>query len=291
MSILDAILTWAHGNSAVRAVIMTGSRAAGAGHIDVVSDYDLAFFVTDPSLFLQESSWIRLFDDVVIEIADSISVAHKKTYHTRLVIFKDGIKVDFAFFTTDVLKDIEQHNDLRIRFVRAFSVLLDKDAAVPDLFVLRKLFTTQLAPSVDEYNTIIQEFFFEAYHVAKYLYRGELWTVELRAAATRTMLLKMLEWQAKAINGWDFDTLYDGKNIRAWLDQTTYKKLPTCFAGFESDAQLIALSHTIKLFRESAQLVGEKLNYTYPQAIDLQIVNYIKRFFPQISDALKRSNC
>jgi aminoglycoside 6-adenylyltransferase len=53
---IDKILQWAEHEKPIRAVILTGSRAADKH--DELSDYDLALFCTDVDAFTCNDTWL-----------------------------------------------------------------------------------------------------------------------------------------------------------------------------------------------------------------------------------------
>jgi len=66
-----------------------------------------------------------------------------------------------------------------IRAGLAHRVLVDKDAAFAHEAVGPPLVRPEL-PADAEFRRVVDEFWFEAYHVAKYLARDELWRTKLR---------------------------------------------------------------------------------------------------------------
>ncbi len=273
---LNKIIAWAQKENAVRATVLTGSRAHNSA-TDFLADYDVTLFVTDASAYLSDSSWIHALDKVWVEIADKICVPGQKEYHTRLVIFEGGIKVDFAFFTTDVLKNFEAQGDLISRFARAYTVLLDKDGSTKVLDASKIKAPTVAKPSPQEFETVVKEFFFEAYHVAKYLHRNDLWLVKFRDWATKEFLLRMLEWHAKVQHGWNYDTLYQGKHMQSWCDKETWMALTNCFARFDTEDSWKALIATIELFGCIGKQTAKSLGYQYPTDVDENITGFVLR--------------
>jgi aminoglycoside 6-adenylyltransferase len=276
MDMLDKIITWAQGEGFIRAVVLTGSRARDEV-IDFLADYDVTLFVTDANVYLENSAWIYALDKVWIEIADKICVQGQKEYHTRLVIFEGGIKVDFAFFTTDVLQNFEAQADLVSRFKRGYTVLLDEDSITKTLATsVPKGPVVALKPSKQEFETVVKEFFFEVYHVAKYLYRNELWLVKFRDWAVKEFLLRMIEWHEAAKHNWIYDTYYQGKHIREWASVEVWTLLEKCFARFDASDSWQALMVTIELFRCVATQTAKCLGYQYPADIDKNIIIFVQ---------------
>jgi len=273
---LNKIINWARKEDAIRAVLLTGSRVC-SDQPDFFADYDITFFVTNVSTYLTDSSWIRAIGRVWVEIADKICTLGQKEYHTRLVIFKGGLKADFAFFTTDILEDIETQGDLLLRFVRAYKVLLDKDGLTKVLRASVLKVPLAQKPTQEEFERVVKEFFFEAYHVAKYFYRNELWQVKFRDWAAKEFLLRMIEWNEKAQHGWDYDTHYQGKKMQSWCNKEIWSVLNNCFARFDLEDSWKALMATIGLFRDVAKQVAEHVDYEYPVSVDKNITDFVQK--------------
>ena len=94
--ILSKILPWAESESSIRAVTLIGSRGT-EGQSDELSDYDISFFTNDSSHYTQSEGWLHKIKNVWVCVHQEISW-NGKNIPTRLVIFEEGIKVDFAFY-------------------------------------------------------------------------------------------------------------------------------------------------------------------------------------------------
>jgi len=89
-----------------------------------------------------------------------------------LVLFAGGVKVAFAFYPAGVVS----HS---VRAGLAHRVLLDKDGAAREPRA-EPVAIGRRPPSAAEFARTAEEFWFEAYRVAKYLARNELWLVKSR---------------------------------------------------------------------------------------------------------------
>jgi aminoglycoside 6-adenylyltransferase len=116
---------------------------------------------------------------------------------TRLVIFEHGIKVDFAFYTLALLP--------KMRWSGSYRVLLDKEEI--STHIKNALRDEIRLPTEEEFATVCKEFWFEAYHVAKYLKRDELWLVKFRDWSAKTFLLRMIEWNEQGRHNWNYQPI------------------------------------------------------------------------------------
>ena len=130
---------------------------------------------------------------------------------------------------------------------------------------------------------VVNEFFFEVYHVAKYLYRKDLWFVKYRDWASKDFLLRMIEWNERTYHGWDYNTYYLGVYMSKWTNKRTWAALDKCFAHFDAHDSWQALFATIELFRTLAQETAEKLGYQYPHDVDTNIIQFVQNLRNQRS--------
>ena len=99
--ILTRLVNWAEHQEPIRALILEGSRATGEE--DELSDYDVNVFLTSPSTYSQDDSWIYELDEVCVYIPEKME-ENQQTFDTRLVIFRNCIKIDFILYSTNMLE-------------------------------------------------------------------------------------------------------------------------------------------------------------------------------------------
>lgn len=268
------IIHWATNQESIRALLLVGSRARGENH-DRLSDLDIVVFTTNPTEFTINNDWIATIKEPWITLPESIQYK-AQDYPTRLVIFSGGDKVDFTFFTMDVLEDLVKAKSLPLEFNLGYQILLDKDGLAAKMAkpAIRDFEVTK--PSEQQYLAIIEEFWFEACHVAKYAKREDLWPLKFRDSwICHGPLLKMIEWDAQARRNWRFSPPPHGKDMSSWVDEEIWKELPACFAGFDVQESLKAFGKVVDLFRRLSKGVAAKLGYTYPEAVDQNITEFI----------------
>lgn len=268
---LDKLIEWANRNNSVRVAIQTGSHTRIDNTADDLSDFDIELFVDDLNKFSSSNDWIQSIEKVwtILPLENSVGDP------TRLVIFNDGIKVDFTLNKLEEIEKIKE-SEYDDYFNKGFKVLVDKDQLAKELPPPSYKTLATKRPTQDEFTALVEEFFFEAYHVAKYLRRGSLWAVKFRDWTTKELLLRMIEWYEKSIHGWDYDTWYLGQKIEKWAEKDLYADLQHVFSHFDVEDSWKALEATVQLFRRIAKETSTKLNYSYPQEVDDNISNYIE---------------
>jgi aminoglycoside 6-adenylyltransferase len=266
--VIDEIIQWAEHEKHVRAVILTGSRATNKH--DELSDYDLALLCTDIDSLTYNDAWLSKIGRVWVCVHEKICIQEKE-FPCRLVIFEKGIKVDFSFYPVKVLKDITN-----VLFQSDYKVLLDKEAMIISMPFLCKEVSVVVKPTLEQFLTIINEFWFEAYHVAVYLKRGDLWSAQFRLNGIHhQFLLKMIEWDELSKTDWKGFLPELGKKMQSWVSKDTWNALHQSFAKFDEKDTWNALENTASLFRTLAHQAAAQLDYNYPNEVDKHISKFI----------------
>jgi len=266
--ILDKILEWAKDNDNIVAVIITGSHSRNDYKVDEFSDYDVELIANDIESLTDSNDWIYNFGRVVIiEAFDE-----GQDYPTRLAIFSDGIKVDFTLASKQRVLNMKK-NGLNGLYNRGFKVLIDKTGITRQLEKPSGAPIKQ-PPTEKEYLDSINEFFFEAAHIPKYLARQDLWVVKFRDWTMKEMMLKMLEWYAICEDP-SKDVWNIGSHMKDWLDNETWQELNTVYSKFEAADCWHSLLASITLFRRISKTVGDKFHLQYPDVTDKSISDYI----------------
>jgi aminoglycoside 6-adenylyltransferase len=273
--ILGKIVDWAKKEDEIKALILIGSLA-GKGSIDELSDFDISVFTTNPEKYAKDDSWFHNFEKVWVCEPCELSRINK-TYQTRLVIFKDGLQVDFALFDLDVLKDLTGRDELPVDYSLGYKVLLDKDGLTKNLKSPTFKCPAIPKPSQKEFELAIRIFFFEAFKQAKALVRNDLGHAKIRDWITKKYLLKMIEWNEKAKHGWDYNVGCAGKRMQSWVDKKTWIELHKTFAHFDAQDSWEALMATINIFSKIAKQTAKLFDYEYLEDVDQNITMFIKK--------------
>jgi aminoglycoside 6-adenylyltransferase len=268
-NLLQQIVAWAEAETSIRAVILTGSFGRDAGH-DEFSDLDIELYSTHPKQFSDQDEWMRELGEVWMYEP----LHNDQGYPTRLVIFDGGKKVDFTLARVEALDEIATAG-LSDLHQRGYKVLVDKDARASSLPAPRHVPNPVRKPTEAEFKSTVEEFWFEAYHVAKYLRRDDLWAVKIRDWTTKELLLRIIEWHEKVRHGWDYDTRHLGIGIRHWADPQIIKRLDAVFGRFDASESKQALERSMELFRELARKTAAGLKYEYPEDVDRRLSKYI----------------
>ena len=268
--LLKRICAWAERQHDIRALVLTGSHARGQA--DDLSDLDLEFFTRTPERYVQSDSWMADIGAVWVYLP----LQNERALPTRLVIFDDGLKVDFTICPVAALTDIVRAHRLEAVYGRGYRVLVDKDG-IAGQFPAASLQSGAAGPPTEEtFINVIREFWFEVYHVAKYLKREDLWATKHRDWKVKKLLLTMLEWYEKSLHGWNYNTEHLGLHMKEWVEPEVWAQLAGAFAHFDAADSWKALYVSVGLFRSTAQKTAGNLGYRYPQDVDEHLSQYVE---------------
>jgi aminoglycoside 6-adenylyltransferase len=273
--IVQLLVRWADSQDAIRALILTSSRA-GANKADEFSDYDIMVLTDHPDQYLRSDAWIESIMPLWVYIKEQFTHG-RDVIPTRLVIFRDAVKVDFSFWQLQVLRDFiangfSNTDDMN----RGYRVLIDKDGLTRNLPSPAIRFFKVPRPTEDEFRAVICEFWFEMAGIAKYLARGDLFPAKQREnGIVKDLFLKMLIWNVQAKNNWDAETHTDGKKMQSWVDSDTLQSLAKTYSGFNLEDSWQSTLSSMEFFREISTETSRLLGYDYPQSVDREITMYI----------------
>ena len=273
-ALLASIVAWAQATANVRALIMTGSRARGDGRVDEFSDLDIEIIADDPEPLMRDDAWWRAFGRVLVHLPTIIRPRHE----TRLVFYEGGMKVDFSICGRERVGVMVESQALNRLYERGYRVLVDKDGITGRLPAPTGSFVPNELPAQAAFAAVVEEFWFEAAHIPRYILRDELWVVKFRDWTMKQQLLKMLEWHAMARGERPINVWYIGTHMQDWVDEATRDEMRTIFGAFDAQSSWRALLATTALFRRVAVETAAALGLQYPARAGEGVSGYIASF-------------
>ncbi len=266
---------WALSREDIRAVLVVGSRARSHHIADELSDLDLILLTTDASLYRTDGTWLNTFSTVLLSAVDVLESGDPEW----IVVYEGVLKGDFSFFRVtenDSLADQLTNFPFQNVLARGIRILVDKFTQSKPLLTPSRPFQM---PTANRFHHIVANFWIVVTRVAKFIQRGDLWrAVTMLYCKLRAYLLTMMEWQAHAVHGLDYDTWYDGRYLEEWLDVDTLAALPDLFARYNPAELQAALLNMVNLFRHLAQVVATRLGFEYPEMADAQLTAWLETF-------------
>ncbi len=267
--VLGRLLAGAQPEPAVRAVLMTSSRARPAGPVDVLSDYDIILVVSEAERFREDEAWQRAHGPPLARWGDQSTEAGLTTSFCG-VVYADYVKIDYTVWPLALMDRITHTGVLPAELDAGYRVLLDKDARASGWPAPTYRAYVPARPTTADYQALAEEFWWTATYVAKSIWRDELvfahWCLDndLRAGALR----RLLEWRLELDHAWSLRPGVLGRGLKQHLPPDLWAGLRATFPGPALEDHWAALSATTALFRRVAREVGAALGYAYPAEID-----------------------
>lgn len=262
--VLSRIVSWADGEEAARAVVLTSTRGRPEGPPDALSDYDLILVLRDLGRFDPAAA----YGSPAARWGDEHDVHGTRTFF-RGVVYEDGVKVDWTLWPADVPKLVAEHG-LTDALDVGYRVLLDKDGATARWPAPTFSAHIPPRPTEAEYAALVEEFWWSATYVAKARARDERLFARfaLDSDLTHGALRRMLEWLVETERDWAWKPGAYGRGIERELPPRIVAELDAAAGSFE---------RTVELFRRVSREVGARLGYEYPQRADDAVSAYVDR--------------
>ena len=272
-SYFNRICEWASREDAIRAIVVTGSLARDDGSADAYSDLDIQVIATDINRYTADDRWLDGLGEVWIRFP-----LYKDAPY-RLVWFSGGIKVDFQFVPLRHILPMIESGQLSDEYQRGYRVVLDKDDLYRHMPTSPRTFPQPPAPTAEAVHASINEFWFEAVHVAQFIRRREFWVVKYRDWTMKLNLLRMLEWHARARNQGAINTWLLGKRIRDWAGKEDYAAIRKIWTGWDAADLWDGLLLQLELFRRLSAELTSALEHDYADETYREIEAYIRRLW------------
>ncbi len=270
VEVMKTFMDWANHNEFVRTAIMTSSRTNKESNIDFLSDYDIELYVSDLDSFTKDDHWLNIFGDIMVRWPFKARSTGDDDWITRLIMFEDGVRIDFQITALKAVVDT--------RYINGYTVLIDKDSKAKNIpkptykeFYIHK-------PSKDEFEAIVNEFWWDVYYVPKYLWRDELPFAKymLDHILHYEFLHKVIDWYIGYKNNWDIETGVMGKKYKSLLSEKDWTEFEAIYCGGGMKENLIALERITSLFRRLSIELSQALAYDYPYDVDKKVMSFCR---------------
>ena len=264
-------VNWAESVNDIRAAFIIGSRARNDHPADEWSDLDIVLFTLNQHFYLTNCEWLENMGNVLNTFAYQTSGGDPE----RLTLFEGGWQVDFVIHTYDSLKQIVDSKSIPNNFYRGVKVIIDKDNIASN--IMPKQFVAPHCITITEnaFKQIVNMFLFTALYTAKQILRNELWIAKTRDATIKELLLQIIEWHEKAVNGNNYDTWHAGRFLCEWTSEDIQKDLEDTFGHFNRVDSWKALLATLNLFQRLSHDISQKMNFSYPYELEKYIYSWI----------------
>ncbi|MCA7085320.1 aminoglycoside 6-adenylyltransferase [Cupriavidus cauae] len=266
---LQSVLAWAGATDAVLALIQTGSLARQDDSADEYSDLDIEIISSDSDTLAKDDDWLHRIGPLITVLR--LEAGSDQPWPTRLAIYQGGVKIDFTVAGIERLRRMTAPDGLDDLYARGYHVLLDKAGVAASLPPPPYRFPVEPLPSQREFQASVEEFWFEAFHVPRYLARGEPWLVKQRDWTMKTLLLRMAQWHAQALHPGQVDVWHNGLRMDQWAHRDTWHAMQQIFGRFDAADARRAFEATVRLYGRLGREVAERAGLEYPEACEDQI--------------------
>jgi aminoglycoside 6-adenylyltransferase len=290
-TVIDRITALAHADPDIRAVILEGSLAVNS-KVDELSDYDINIFAVHYEKYLVDDAWMSQFGPVLLYQKEQF-LFYDAVIPTRLVLYQGRPRIDFSFWHPKLLSDIVQGDKEYESYKNGYRILVDKDRLAERLKPPAGDGFPVVQPSRDEFLQTLYDFWFEAYCVAKYLYRRDLWYAKMiENRYIKDHLFRMMLWDHQAENAWAPDPLIhrEGKRFEKWASPEIMDAVSTCFSTYHVEDTWNSLFAMIELFARLAKRTSAHLRIAYPLEVEQDVVRYLQYLKDKSGENVKDMN-
>jgi aminoglycoside 6-adenylyltransferase len=268
--VLHQLKSWAEKWENIRAIILTSSRADPHRIPDVLSDYDIEVYVKSTEPIVKDDSWLNEFGRVMVRWPSRPQSTASEEWITQLVLFDDGIRIDFQF--TD-RKYIEFQN-----FDNGYRVIVDKDGFTKNLPSPTYSYSVIERPSREAFDSRLNAFWWDSVYVAKALWRGELNYAKYMLDGTIRFdkLQPLITWYIGIHHNWLANVGMYGRWFHRYLDKPTWEHYLRTFADASIEGNWNALFETLEFVRVIGKRIAGEFGFDYPNEVDAKVTCYIQ---------------
>jgi aminoglycoside 6-adenylyltransferase len=277
-AVIARITRWASADDRVRAALLTSSRADPNAPVDLLSDYDIALIVSDPDALARDERWVSAFGRPLLRVRD-VEERAGLLVQNAMVLYDDGTKIDYSLWPLTLIDGIIARGVLPAEFDGGFRVLLDKDDLTRDWPPPSHTAYIPAKPTAQEFQALVEEFWWVATYVAKNLWRGELLTARILfdQELKYLVLRRLLEWRIEIDGDWHVQPGLFARRLPRQLDAGIWEELRATYGALDREGMWEALFQTGALFRRVASDVARDLGFVYPRDLDDQVSDYLRQ--------------
>ncbi len=281
--LIERFVKWAETREDIRAAIVVGSRARVVEPADDWADLDVIVVTSDPEYYVEFANWLKNVGTAVLTFVEPTASGDEME---RRALFEGMLDVDFAIIPLVKAQRLMEAGmapaEVVNTFGRGMRVIVDKDgiAAQLEKLVASAHASPVHAPSQEEFLQVTSDFLYHAVFTAKHLMRGELWWAKMSSDCyMQRLLLRMIEWHARAKHGWNYDTWFRGRFFEKWADPQVLRQMRDVFSYYDEADSRRGLLAAMGLFRTVALETAGRLGYSYPEKADMQVTEWIRARF------------
>jgi aminoglycoside 6-adenylyltransferase len=273
--LIQELLQFSLSHAAVRAMLLTGSRANPFSSTDELSDFDIELIADDLNAFKNDEWYLALGNTI-----GRVKIDHPD-YSTRLVLYEDGTRIDFQIYTESEFERKNKEKHARTTWDVGYVVLLDKDGICSKMRkpVFNRFFT--LKPGKNDFAELVNDFWWDTTYVAKSLWRNELFFAKymMESVIRFSYLSPLIEWRISNHHHWAINPDKYGRKFQEYLSAEDWARVEKTFGGSGVQDNWKALFNLTDLFHDWATALARDLDYVYPQQLDERMSSYLRNIY------------
>ena len=275
--VLTRLVAWGESEPAIRAMVLTSTRARPDGTVDVLSDYDVIVLVDDVGAFLESEAWLQAWPEPLARWGDESELLGRRTVF-RGVVHADGTKIDWTIWPAGLADAIAAEDTLPDQLDVGYRVLLDRDGRTGGWPPPRHRAHIPSPPSAavprPRRGVLVERHLRGQGALAR---RGRVREVRPRHGrqARRAPAVARMARRDRPRLGLEAGSLRPGH--RAGSARRLRTELQATYVGSGVEENWEALLRTTALFQRVAHEVSDALGFEYPQDVDDGVSAHLER--------------
>jgi aminoglycoside 6-adenylyltransferase len=269
---LDLIIGTAQNDERIRAVMMNGSRANPNAPRDIFQDFDIVYFVSEVSSFINDPTWVDHFGErMIMQLPDTMQdpPPQNEAGFTYLMQFMDGNRIDLGLSPIARLAELEPDSQTIL--------LLDKDGLFQPFPSPSDQTQLPKPPTAKAFGDCCNEFWWVSPYVAKGLWREEItYAKAMLDEIIRPQLMKMLVWQMGIETQFARNPGKNCKYLKRYLAPELWAMLEQTYSDAGYEHTWDALDTMGNLFRIAARRVAGHFGFEYPEEDDRRVSAHLR---------------
>lgn len=247
----------------VEAIALSGSRTNPQSVKDEFQDYDVVYIVDDLKDLISDLSWLNQFGNRLISQHNVVD--HR---HLYLMLFEDGNRIDLTLCPKEYIQEwVDSEAN--------FEVIKDDKGLFESYLPSPKRYWTCL-PTEEEFAATCNEFWWVSAYVVKAIRRNQLiYATDHLYGICQQELFKVLAWQVTSDRG-VVDIGKNYKHLFQYLPAEQEKEYSALLDLSSFDKITKSLFATMGLFNREAQILAQKMGFTYDKEVAEKMTSYAK---------------
>ena len=247
----------------VEAIALSGSLTNPQSPKDEFQDYDVVYIVDDLEDLISDLSWLDQYGNLMISQHNVVD--HRRLY---LMLFEDGNRIDLTICPKEYIQEwVDSEAN--------FEVIKDDKGLFEAYQPNSKRYWTA-PPTEEEFAASCNEFWWVSAYVVKAIRRNQIiYATDHLYGICQQELLKVLAWQVTSDRG----VVDIGKNYKylfQYLPAEQEKEFSALLDLSSFDKITQSLFSTMKGFDREAQILAQKMGFTYDQKEAKKMIAYAK---------------